>query len=139
MSHGPLPPEHPGQLLQRLRPAGPARSTARGSLTSTPTRRAAKSLRDHRPGDLARHRRQGHPLRGGVGTGGTITGTGRYLGEISGGKVKVVGVDPEGVYSGGTGRPYLVVEGVGEDFWPAAYDATIPDEIIAVSDADCST
>jgi len=72
----------------------------------------------------------------GVGTGGTITGTGRYLKEVSGGKVKVVGVDPEGsVYSGGTGRPYLV-EGVGEDFWPAAYDPSIPDEIIAVSDAD---
>ncbi len=72
----------------------------------------------------------------GVGTGGTISGTGRYLKEVSGGKVKVIGVDPEGsVYSGGTGRPYLV-EGVGEDFWPSAYDASIPDEIIAVSDAD---
>ncbi|GAB93878.1 cystathionine beta-synthase [Gordonia rhizosphera] len=72
----------------------------------------------------------------GVGTGGTITGTGRYLKEVSDGKVKVVGVDPEGsVYSGGSGRPYLV-EGVGEDFWPAAYDPSIPDEIIAVSDAD---
>ncbi|MDI9898420.1 cystathionine beta-synthase [Rhodococcus sp. IEGM 1409] len=72
----------------------------------------------------------------GVGTGGTITGTGRYLKEMSGGKVKVIGADPEGsVYSGGTGRPYLV-EGVGEDFWPTAYDPSIPDEIIAVSDAD---
>jgi cystathionine beta-synthase len=39
------------------------------------------------------------------------------------------------VYSGGTGRPYLV-EGVGEDFWPATYDRTVCDEIIAVSDAD---
>ncbi|MBI3217351.1 MAG: cystathionine beta-synthase [Mycobacterium sp.] len=72
----------------------------------------------------------------GVGTGGTITGTGRYLKEKSGGKVTIVGADPEGsVYSGGTGRPYLV-EGVGEDFWPSAYDPTVPDEIIAVSDAD---
>ncbi|MBJ8343779.1 cystathionine beta-synthase [Antrihabitans sp. YC2-6] len=72
----------------------------------------------------------------GVGTGGTITGAGRYLKEVSGGKVKVIGADPEGsVYSGGTGRPYLV-EGVGEDFWPSAYDPSIPDEIIAVSDAD---
>src|SRR5215475_12587565 len=72
----------------------------------------------------------------GIGTGGTITGTGRYLKEKSGGAVKVIGVDPEGsVYSGGTGRPYLV-EGVGEDFWPSAYDPTVPDEIIAVSDAD---
>ena len=72
----------------------------------------------------------------GVGTGGTITGAGRYLKEVSGGRVKVIGVDPEGsVYSGGTGRPYLV-EGVGEDFWPSAYDPSVPDEIIAVSDAD---
>ncbi len=72
----------------------------------------------------------------GVGTGGTISGTGKYLKEVSGGKVKVIGVDPEGsVYSGGTGRPYLV-EGVGEDFWPSAYDPSIPDEIIAVSDND---
>ncbi len=72
----------------------------------------------------------------GVGTGGTITGTGRYLKEVSGGRVKIIGADPEGsVYSGGTGRPYLV-EGVGEDFWPSAYDPAVPDQIIAVSDAD---
>ena len=72
----------------------------------------------------------------GVGTGGTITGAGRYLKEVSGGRVKIVGADPEGsVYSGGTGRPYLV-EGVGEDFWPAAYDPSVADEVIAVSDAD---
>src|SRR4051812_45391 len=72
----------------------------------------------------------------GVGTGGTISGTGRYLKEVSGGKVKIIGADPEGsVYSGGTGRPYLV-EGVGEDFWPDAYDRDICDEIVAVSDAD---
>lgn len=72
----------------------------------------------------------------GVGTGGTISGTGRYLKEASNGKVKVIGADPEGsVYSGGTGRPYLV-EGVGEDFWPTAYDPAVADEIIAVSDKD---
>ena len=71
----------------------------------------------------------------GIGTGGTITGTGRYLKEISGGTVKVIGADPEGsVYSGGSGRPYLV-EGVGEDIWPATYDPEVCDEIIAVSDA----
>jgi len=71
-----------------------------------------------------------------VGTGGTITGTGRYLKEVSGGRVQVVGADPEGsIYSGGTGRPYLL-EGVGEDFWPPAYDPRIADEVIAVSDAD---
>lgn len=76
----------------------------------------------------------------GIGTGGTITGSGRYLREISadrsGGRVQIVGADPEGsVYSGGTGRPYLV-EGVGEDMWPGAYDPAVVDEVIAVTDAD---
>ncbi len=72
----------------------------------------------------------------GVGTGGTISGTGRYLKDASEGRVKVIGADPEGsVYSGGSGRPYLV-EGVGEDFWPTAYDRTVADEIVAVSDKD---
>ncbi|TDB74620.1 cystathionine beta-synthase [Micromonospora sp. KC723] len=70
----------------------------------------------------------------GVGTGGTISGIGRYLKEASEGRVRVVGADPEGsVYSGGTGRPYLV-EGVGEDFWPKTYDRGVADEIIEVSD-----
>jgi cystathionine beta-synthase len=72
----------------------------------------------------------------GVGTGGTISGTGRYLKEVSDGRVQIVGADPEGsVYSGGSGRPYLV-EGVGEDFWPETYDRTIADRIIEISDAD---
>lgn len=82
-------------------------------------------------------------LVAGVGTGGTITGTGRYLRDVSreraaadGGEVQIVGADPEGsVYSGGTGRPYLV-EGVGEDFWPSAYDPSVPHEVVAVSDAE---
>ena len=72
----------------------------------------------------------------GVGTGGTISGAGRYLKEVSAGRVRVIGADPEGsVYSGGTGRPYLV-EGVGEDFWPEAFDRGVCDEIIKVSDKD---
>src|ERR1700722_18304436 len=71
----------------------------------------------------------------GIGTGGTISGTGRYLKEVSGGRVQIIGADPEGsVYSGGTGRPYLV-EGVGEDIWPETYDKGICDQFIAVSDA----
>ncbi|MGL5866118.1 MAG: cystathionine beta-synthase [Dermatophilaceae bacterium] len=76
----------------------------------------------------------------GAGTGGTISGAGRYLREVSAdraqGRVRVVAADPEGsVYSGGTGRPYLV-EGVGEDFWPSAYDPSQVDDVVAVSDAD---
>ncbi|AUZ89466.1 cystathionine beta-synthase, partial [Arthrobacter agilis] len=76
----------------------------------------------------------------GVGTGGTITGTGRYLKEVSadrdGGPVRIIGADPDGsIYSGGTGRPYFV-EGVGEDMWPESYDPSIPDEIHGVTDAE---
>jgi cystathionine beta-synthase len=72
----------------------------------------------------------------GIGTGGTISGTGHYLKEVSDGRVRIVGADPEGsVYSGGDGRPYLV-EGVGEDFWPSAYDRDICDEVEAVSDKE---
>src|SRR6478735_5196150 len=75
----------------------------------------------------------------GIGTGGTISGTGRFLKEASNGAVRVVGADPEGsVYSGGTGRPYLV-EGVGEDFWPDAYDRDVCDQVVAVSDKDSFT
>ncbi|WP_107704636.1 cystathionine beta-synthase [Nocardioides allogilvus] len=71
----------------------------------------------------------------GVGTGGTISGIGRYLKEQNP-EIQVIGADPAGsVYSGGSGRPYLV-EGVGEDFWPETYDRTIADRIIEVSDAD---
>jgi cystathionine beta-synthase len=71
----------------------------------------------------------------GVGTGGTVTGIGRYLKERNP-AVQVIGADPEGsVYSGGTGRPYLV-EGIGEDFWPSTYDPSVVDQVVAVSDAE---
>ena len=50
--------------------------------------------------------------------------------------IQIVGADPEGsVYSGGSGRPYLV-EGIGEDFWPTTYDPTVVDKVVMVSDTD---
>jgi cystathionine beta-synthase len=71
----------------------------------------------------------------GMGTGGTISGVGRFLKEQNP-DIQVIGADPSGsVYSGGTGRPYLV-EGVGEDFWPETYDRSVADRVIEVSDAD---
>jgi cystathionine beta-synthase len=73
----------------------------------------------------------------GVGTGGTVTGTVRYLRERRQDLV-VVGADPEGsIYSGGpeSVRPYLV-EGVGEDFWPQTFDPSVVDRWITVSDRD---
>ena len=71
----------------------------------------------------------------GIGTGGTISGVGRFLKSRSS-SVQIVGADPEGsVYSGGGGRPYLV-EGIGEDFWPATYDRDAVDRVVRVSDRD---
>jgi cystathionine beta-synthase len=71
----------------------------------------------------------------GIGTGGTISGIGRYLKQQNP-AIQVIGADPEGsVYSGGSGRPYLV-EGIGEDFWPTTYDPEVVDRVIMVSDAD---
>ena len=71
----------------------------------------------------------------GAGTGGTITGVGRFLKEQNP-NVQIIAADPtNSVYSGGNGRPYLV-EGVGEDFWPDTYDPSIVDATISVSDAD---
>src|SRR5690625_5711320 len=75
-----------------------------------------------------------------AGTGGTMTGTGRYLHDASAdsevGPVQVVVDDPSGsIYSGGDGRPYFV-EGVGEDMWPDNYDPTVPDAIYEITDAE---
>lgn len=74
-------------------------------------------------------------LVAGVGTGGTVSGVGRYL-KSQNPTVEVVAADPEGsIYSGGGGRPYLV-EGIGEDFWPETYDQSVVDRVVAVSDRD---
>ena len=118
----------PGLVLLGLRPAGPG---DRRRLEARPVLQPGGpgvALRDDRPRDLARHGRPGHALRhrrrhrrhdqrhrplpeGGLGG--------------SGGRRVRSAPDPEGsVYSGGTGRPYLV-EGVGEDFWPSAYDPSV--------------
>ena len=71
----------------------------------------------------------------GAGTCGTITGTARYLKQQNP-NVRIVAADPDAsVFSGGSGRPYLV-EGVGEDFYPAAWDPDLYDEVIPVSDEE---
>ncbi len=71
----------------------------------------------------------------GAGTCGTITGTARFLKQQNP-KVRIIAADPAGsVFSGGSGRPYLV-EGVGEDFFPAAWQPDLYDEVIAISDEE---
>jgi cystathionine beta-synthase len=70
-----------------------------------------------------------------VGTGGTISGAGRYLREMNP-SVVVVGADPAGsVFSGDAPHPYLT-EGIGEDFWPTTYDPFVCDLVVRVSDRD---
>jgi cystathionine beta-synthase len=72
-----------------------------------------------------------------VGTGGTISGAGRYLKERTS-DVLIVGADPEGsIYTAGpeTMHPYLV-EGIGEDFYPKTFDKEIVDRWVTVSDRD---
>ncbi|NMI01016.1 PLP-dependent cysteine synthase family protein [Pseudonocardia acidicola] len=80
----------------------------------------------------------------GVGTGGTISGTARYLREAGGGRVTVVGADPESsVYAGGDGSPYYV-EAVGhylhpettQDVWPQVYDTGAVDRFERISDRE---
>ena len=70
-----------------------------------------------------------------VGTGGSITGTARYLKEQNP-ELLIVGADPEGsIYSGGPVHPYLV-EGIGKDTFPESFDPSVVDEYVRVSDRD---
>ncbi len=71
----------------------------------------------------------------GVGTGGTISGVGKYLKEQNP-AVRIIGADPEGSIYSGDIAPYKV-EGVGEDFWPGTFDRDIVDEFIQVTDREC--
>ena len=70
----------------------------------------------------------------GVGTGGTISGVGKYLKEQNP-AVRVIGADPEGSIYSGEIAPYKV-EGVGEDFWPGTFDREVVDEFIQVTDRE---
>lgn len=71
----------------------------------------------------------------GIGTGGTISGTAKYLKEKNP-NIQIIGVDPEGsIYSGDTPRTYMV-EGIGYDFWPGVFNVKIVDKMYRVSDKD---
>ena len=69
----------------------------------------------------------------GIGTGGTISGTARYLKEQNP-AIKIIGADPPGsIYSGDTPKPYKV-EGIGMDIYPQNYDPTLVDEFVRIDD-----
>jgi cystathionine beta-synthase len=84
-------------------------------------------------------------LVAGLGTGGTISGTGKYLKEQKP-EIQIVGVDPVGsiyydyVKNGRVTKPFpYKVEGMGEDFFPSTVDLKILDEVIRVDDKECFT
>jgi cystathionine beta-synthase len=71
-----------------------------------------------------------------VGTGGTVTGTARFLKERNP-DLLVVGADPEGsIFSQPDNVHTYQVEGIGEDFWPETFDPSVVDEYVTVSDGD---
>ena len=125
-----VPPEHPDSYYNVSPDRLVRGTTARGSLTSTPIPQGRKVIM-RPPARIWRDTDGRSPTSWRVGAPAVaITGTGRCL-RRSGGRSGCRRVDPEGsVYSGGTVRHYP--GRVWRGFWPAAYDATIPDEIIAV-------
>lgn len=72
----------------------------------------------------------------GMGTGGTITGVGRYLKEQNP-DVQIIGVDPEGsIYSDPNNIHSYLVEGIGEDFMPTTLDMSVVDEVVQIYDQE---
>ena len=101
--------------------------------------RPAEPLLHHRPRDLGATDHKVTHFVAGIGTGGTISGTGKYLKEASNGAVKVIGSDPEGSIYSASSRDEVHqydIEGAGEDFYPKAFDRNITDDIVRVSDAE---
>jgi cystathionine beta-synthase len=71
----------------------------------------------------------------GMGTGGTITGTAKFLKEKNP-DIKIIGIDPVGsIFSGGEPGQYLV-EGIGYDFWPKVFEPKLVDEMVTVADKE---
>ncbi|MEK7860900.1 MAG: pyridoxal-phosphate dependent enzyme, partial [Chloroflexota bacterium] len=70
----------------------------------------------------------------GVGTGGTVSGAGKYLKEKNA-RIQIVGADPEGSVYTGDIHPYKT-EGIGEDFYPGTFDPGIVDRWFRVTDRD---
>ncbi|MCX5384282.1 pyridoxal-phosphate dependent enzyme [Streptomyces sp. NBC_00083] len=79
-----------------------------------------------------------------IGTGGTISGAGRYLKEAGDGTLQVIGADPaSSLYAGGDGRPYFI-EAAGhflhpdtaEDVWPTSYHPDVVDRVVPVADRE---
>ncbi len=120
----------------RSRPGSPATSRARSSPTSTGTRKTRPPTSGRPVRSCGSRPRAGSPTSWPAsGPAARSRGPARYLKERNP-AIQVVGADPEGsILSGDTARPYLT-EGVGEDFLPGTYDASVIDRWVRVSDRD---
>ena len=128
-------PEHPDSYYNVSRPALRAARRLEARPVLQPEQ-PALALRDHRARDLAADGGEDHPLRRAASAPAARSAASAATSRSRTPTSRSIGADPAGsVYSGGTGRPYLV-EGVGEDFWPDCYDRDVADRIIEVSDAD---
>ncbi len=139
-----VPRDHPGHLASR----------AAAFTAATPGAWLAQQYDN--PANPAAHRHTTGPeiwddtegavthLVASVGTGGTLSGTGGFLKDASGGSVRVVAADPEHSRYGGGDGALKYVEGAGhalhpesvEDIWPEAFDTGVVDQYIRVSDRD---
>ncbi|MDV3293102.1 MAG: cystathionine beta-synthase [Nitrososphaerales archaeon] len=136
-----VPPSHPAsyvRVAERL-----ARDTPRSFMPNQYSNPANPDAHFQTTGPEIWEQMEGRVdvLVAGVGTGGTVSGTARYL-KSKNSKIRVVGVDPEGsiltsVFYGNAGRAHSYrLEGIGEDFMPATLDLGVIDEMATVTDKD---
>jgi cystathionine beta-synthase len=139
-----LPREHPDHLLQVVRRL--AEEIPGGWLANQYDNPANPEAHVHSTGPEIWEQTGGRITHfvAGVGTGGTISGTGGHLKQVSGGRVTVIGADPEAsLYSGGDGSPYFV-ESIGhflhpeteEDLWPQSYHRSVVDRFERIGDRE---
>jgi cystathionine beta-synthase len=134
-------PEHPDQLSRRI-----AAQTPGGWLAGQYDNPANPQAHRDTTGPEIWAQTAGRitHLVAGVGTGGTITGTGEYLKQVSSGRVQVIGADPAtSDYGGGDGSPYYI-EAVGHwhhpdsaaDTWPQSFHPAVVDRFESVTDRE---
>ena len=134
-------PGRPGQSSRRRRPhrGGDARAPGAPRSSRTPptrtrtTRAPVRRSGGRRPGSVTH-------FVASIGTGGTVSGAGRFLKDVSAGEVRVIGANPVGSTYGGGAPGRIIVDGVGtawpREFWPDDLRPTILDEVRTIDDRE---